>query len=76
MIEPKIENLVGLMFTEYVAAIDQSCFVTNANTDLLDRGSRKLVCKEFDSRFFAVGGRTDNLDEIVQIRVRSGSKAW
>ena len=36
LIQAKIENLIGLMFAEGVAAFDQSRFVANENADLLD----------------------------------------
>ena len=67
LIQAKIENLVGLMFAEGVAAFDQARFVADENADLLDLFSGEFESEQFDARFFAVGRTADDADELVEI---------
>ena len=55
LIEAQIENLVGLLFAERVAAVGQARFVANEDADLLDLLSREFEGEQFDARFVAIG---------------------
>ena len=70
LIQTQIENLVGLMFAEGVAAFDQARFVANQNADLLDLLSREFESEQFDSRFIAIGRAANDADEFIEIRQR------
>ena len=70
LIQAQIENLVGLMFAEGVAAFGQARFVANENADLLDLSSREFESEQFDSRFVAIGRTADDANEFIEIRQR------
>ena len=70
LIQAQIENLVGLVFAESVAAFDQARFVANQNADLLDLSSREFEGEQFDSRFVAIGRTADDADEFIEVGQR------
>src|SRR5947199_8400983 len=70
LIQTKIENLIGLVFAEGVAAFRQARGIADENADLLDLLFGKLEREELDSGLIAIGRSANDADEFVEVGER------
>jgi len=68
LIQAKIKNLIGLVLAERITPFGQAGRIANENADLFDLFLSEIECKQFDSRFFAIGRPPNDANEFVEIR--------
>src|SRR5579884_1167877 len=67
LIEAKVENFVGLLFAEGVAAFYEPRRAANDDADLFHLSLGEIECEQFHPRFLAVGRLANDADEFIQV---------